>query len=255
MRRFVYFFCALICTFLMIVLHLRLYYSIPVQQPPADGLAQLNHLEKKLHGGADSAMQKLFPEGLLFTNALYGLTWIEHARENPSLQRRAIREASRALQRMESPTGKAPFDPQLTPPYGVFYAGWTTWLRGNVLALQQPNNRDTAEVRYFTVQCSTLAEAFTKSATPFLPSYSQKAWPADNLVAMAALQVHDRLFTPKYAELIALWLHRVHERLDTTTGLIPHAVDNVTGFATEGARGSSQSLMLRFLPVIDTGFA
>ncbi|MEV0757733.1 hypothetical protein [Streptosporangium sp. NPDC050280] len=47
----------------------------------------------------------------------------------------ALREARWALARLESPSGRAPFSADLTPPHGVFYRGWTNWLRGGTLAL------------------------------------------------------------------------------------------------------------------------
>lgn len=254
-RRCIYWCCTLSLTLVVIVCNARLYSSVSVRQPASDVLLQLRYLEGEIHNGADSVMQEQFPEGLLFSNALYGLAWLEQARSVPSLQQHALREAAWALQRMESPMGKAPFDSQLAPPYGVFHTGWTALLRGAMLELQQPTARDTAELRHFAQQCHSLADAFANSSTPFLSSYRTMAWPADNVVAIAALQLHDHVLTARYTELIATWLQRVRERLDTATGLIPHAVEYRTGVAMEGARGSSQSLMLRFLPMIDTAFA
>ena len=73
---------------------------------------------------------------------------------------------------------------------------------------------------------------------------------------MAAIMAADRLFGDnKYAELKNSWLKKVNKRLDLQTGLIPHHTDPYNGEMLEGARGSSQSLMLSFLPEIDAEFA
>ena len=47
------------------------------------------------------------------------------------------------------------------------------------------------------------------------------------------------------------WLAAAQARLDPATGLLPHRADLATGQPLEGARGSSLSVMMRFLPEID----
>src|SRR5690606_21723034 len=60
---------------------------------------------------------------------------------------------------------------------------------------------------------------------------------------------------PRYADTVRRWLDKVRRRLDPRTGLIPHRADAETGAPAEMARGSSQSLIHRFLPDIDPAFA
>jgi hypothetical protein len=74
------------------------------------------------------------------------------------------------------------------------------------------------------------------------------------MVGVASLSLHDKLFKQHYQNVIDAWIKRVRAQLDGH-GLIPHEVDAVTGAMREGARGSSQSLMLSFLPEIDSAFA
>jgi hypothetical protein len=50
---------------------------------------------------------------------------------------------------------------------------------------------------------------------------------------------------------IQRWLEAAQDRLDPATGLLPHHVDSRTGEVLEGARGSSQSLVARFLVEVD----
>ncbi|MBK8343137.1 MAG: hypothetical protein IPL12_07280 [Bacteroidetes bacterium] len=81
------------------------------------------------------------------------------------------------------------------------------------------------------------------------------SWPADACVAMASLQLYNKLYTPLYDTLIQNWLVNVKAHLDTATGLIPHQSASGTGNTLEGARGSSMSLILIFLAEIDPVFA
>ncbi len=51
--------------------------------------------------------------------------------------------------------------------------------------------------------------------------------------------------------MIAHWMTLAQERLDPATGLLSHRADPRTGQPLDGARGSSQSVIARFLPAID----
>jgi hypothetical protein len=217
---------------------------------------QLAFLRGALDRGAAVEAQHQFPEGYFFLPALYGLTWVDLGRRGPAGGRaQALREARWALERLDSPAGRAPFSPDLTPPYGVFYTGWSTWLRGGVLSLQPTGQRDPGELRRFTDDCAALAAAFDASASPFLTAYPGQAWPVDSTVAVAALRLHDTLLPARYGGTIARWLEAVRQRLDPRTGLLPHQVTPGTGEPLELARGSSQSIIQRFLVEIDPDFA
>ncbi len=121
---------------------------------------QLTFLRAALDGGAGDQAQSLFPEGYFFLHALYGLSWVELGMRAPDGERSAaLREARWALARLESPPGRAPFSADLTPPHGVFYRGWTNWLRGGTLALQPSARRDPAELRRFADDSAALAGA------------------------------------------------------------------------------------------------
>ncbi|SCL18901.1 hypothetical protein [Micromonospora inyonensis] len=223
-------------------------------EPP--GVArQLAFLRAALDDGAGEDAQTLFPEGYFFAHVLYGLAWVELGMREPARREESSREARWALARLESPAGVAPFDPALTPPYGVFHQGWTNWLRGGVLALRPAEGRDPAEVRRFAETSAALGAAFDASTTPYLTAYPQQAWPVDSTVAVASLRLHDTLLPPRFQGTIDRWLDGVRQRLDPRTGLMPHRVDPVTGVPAEVARGTSQSVIHRFLPEIDPVFA
>jgi hypothetical protein len=220
-----------------------------------DVQAELRFVRRALDRGEGTKMQALFPEGFLFSHALYGLAWVEQGLAAPPGDPRRVRavdEARWALGRATSAEGQAPFTESLSPRFGVFYAGWTNWFRAGILRLSRDADRDAEMVAEFDRQCEELARAFDENpATPFLMSYPGSAWPVDSVVAVASLQLHDVLEPPRFAATIAAWLARARDRLDPSTGLIPHRVDAALGRPIETARGSSQSVLLRFLVEID----
>lgn len=107
----------------------------------------------------------------------------------------------------------------------------------------------------FKRNCLAIATAITHHNTPWLDSYDGMAWPRDNIICLAALSLHDRLFKPNFTFAKATWLQRIKNATDPKTGLIPHYADASSGTLREGARGSSQVLMLAFLPDIDPAFS
>jgi hypothetical protein len=245
-------------TMLLLVLNFRLYHplegSYSVDRLSPDIVSQLRFLGVSLRTGSGGQMQSAFPEGFFFTHVLYGLTWVEvglRESHGTPLHDQALQEAGWALERLDSPAGRAPFSVGLNPPYGVFYRGWTSWLRGGLLMIQSAEEKSPAEVERFQADCDSLADAFSRSETPFLSAYPGQAWPVDSVVAVAALRLHDRMFSPLYGETIDRWIQMTKERLDPATGLLPHRVDPRSGEMIEGARGSSQSLISRFLIEVD----
>lgn len=219
-----------------------------------DVIAQLHFIRSALQEGAGPQMQQLFPEGYFFTHVLYGLAWVEVGMRQPPdtpLHTEALHEARWVLTQLDTPAGRAPFAPSLEPPFGVFYNGWSSWLRGAVLMLQPPERRDAAEVARFITDCTALAAAFDRSPTPFLSAYPGQSWPVDNVVAIAALRLHDTLLPPRFTATIDRWIDQARTQLDPSTGLLAHSSDPASGQPRETARGSSQSIIARFLVEID----
>jgi hypothetical protein len=245
-------------TLLLLALNLRLYGPGSEAYGPErlgpDVVPQLRFISESLRAGSGEQMQNAFPEGFFFTHVLYGLAWVEVGLREPNrtpLHNEALREAGWALDKLNSSAGRASFSAAMNPAYGVFYKGWTGWLRGGVLMIQPAESRPAGEVARFEADCLALADAFNRGATPYLSAYPGQAWPVDSVVAMAFLRLHDKLFPPRFGATVERWLRLVRERLDPATGLIPHRVDPVTGKPIEGARGSSQSLIARFLIEVD----
>lgn len=217
---------------------------------------QLQFLKDEIQQGAGEDMQAIYPEGTVFLHALYALSWANLVAEtkDPQLRTEALQEMHWSIERIESDTTKAIFPEEMFLPYGVFYQGWLNYTRARYLGLQAPEDRDSIQRRRFQYSCQKIAAAKERHHSPFLFSYHYGSWPADNLVAMAALAEHDRLFAPEFSLVLADWLTGIRAKLDTN-GLIPHAVDLTYGNPLIAARGSSQSLMLALLPRIDSDFS
>lgn len=253
-----YLLSAVTLTVLLVVLQSRLYWPPAELAGPGrispDLPAQLRFLRGALERGAGEEMQTLFPEGYFFSHVLYGLAWADigaAAELNSPLRRQALTEATWAVGRLDTPVGRAPFSPALDPPFGVFFVGWSAWLRAGLVALASTDDRSPAEVARLTADCETLADAFARSPTPFLSAYLGHAWPVDSVVGVAALARCETLLDLGNEQAIADWVAATRERLDPATGLLPHRVNPRDGRALEGARGSSQSIIVRFLPAID----
>ena len=252
--------CILLCILLMLPI---VVFNINLRLPRfEDGLAtdteaQLIFLQDAVDRGMAGQMQASFPEGYFFTVGLTADAWLGYAETLPRTEGDyliALREARDGIELLDGRLGRAPFDALLTPPYGVFYNGWMAWFEGHYLQLIAASEREITLENRFQARCAALAAAFDDSDTPFLRAYPDGSWPVDSTVAIAALQLHDSLYRPLYSETIARWLDMAQARLDPMTGLLPHRVDAQTGDAIIGPRGTSSSLMSRFLPIIDAAF-
>ena len=211
---------------------------------------QLQFLKQALHRGAGVEMQGYYPEGFVFIQVLYGLSWCDWLAGLPSDDLRfteGLAEIDWTLAELTSEYARRIFPADLPLAHGVFYRGWTNYLRAQRLRLLSPAQRDSSRVAEFQYHCQAIARALEASESPYLESYHGAVWPADNVVALAALGQHDRLFPPRYERLRRDWLDRVQSRLDPASGLIPHSAQPLSGHPREGARGSSQSLMIDFL--------
>ncbi|GAA3954336.1 hypothetical protein [Hymenobacter algoricola] len=238
-------------------LNYQLYYAPPTEPANQEVVRQLRFLRATLHNGAGQRMQELYPEGFVYLNALYALTWLELLPRVPANSRLGLdarAEARWALREIQSPAAQSIFEPDLPLPLGAFYQGWSAYVLGRYLAALPPAERDSADVRQLRRQCTLIATALADGNSPYPASYSGAAWPADGVMALAALAWHDRLQVPRYQPLIRQWLRAVDAHLDYN-GLIPHQVRVGSGAMLEAARGSSQSQLLNFLFEIDSTYA
>jgi hypothetical protein len=247
---------ALVATLAATTLAVRLHARSPLDRDDAgvvaDALPRLEFLRHALDDGAATRMQQLFPEGYFFLHVLNGLSWVDVGLRSPARRERALTEARQALAALDSDAGRGPFSPSLDPPYGVFHAGWSNWLRGGVVRLAGGPAAAPGEADRLAADVAALAAAFdrqlTSAGSPFLTAYPGQAWPVDSAVGIAAVRLADHVAgTGAYAELLRRWQAAADARRDPATGLLPHRVDPTNGQPLEGARATSQTVALRFL--------
>lgn len=213
---------------LLLVINLRLHHSPDIRIENGDTinhdlLAQLRGLNLALQQNADADMQRIYPEGYVFLNAIYALAltnFIDSLDKQTLYFREGYREIHTAWSKINSETGRSTFHELEPGNFGAFYSGWNNYVLAKKLSLQTPATRDSMEAVLFKNQCETIAASFEKNVYPV--SYFGAAWPADAMVCIASLSLHDKLFEPRYSQLIATWLTKVKSNLDEN-GLIPHA--------------------------------
>ncbi|HEY1053554.1 MAG TPA: hypothetical protein VGE24_00415 [Emticicia sp.] len=108
------------------------------------------------------------------------------------------------------------------------------------------SQRRAIDIENFQLKCEKIAHAYEEKNFTYLRSYNSGTWQADNILCLASLALHDKLFAPKYNEVIQKCVDYIRTDIDPNTGLIPHSIDE------KWPRGSSQSLMNVFLPEIDS---
>lgn len=218
-------------------------------------VAHLRHLDAEVDRAEPERMQRLFPEGYVFTRVLHGLAWVSLATDSTldaSLRAEAHARARQAQADLNTPFARSRFQPGLDPPYGAFYAGWTLRLRFDLL---RASPGDTTALAAFRRDADRLAAALSRSldstGSPFLPSYRRGTWPADGLVGVSALALHDRHYPPRYTAVLARWREAMRAKVDPATGILPYSATTPGGDPLVGARGSSSALLLRFMADVD----
>lgn len=243
---------------IFVYLNLRLYDTPRCTYESVDLnlVGQLHFLKGALHeNNAGAAAQNQYPEGFMFIHALYALAWCDAVMDLPPenmFYQEAVEEVGYCLQQMESPKGNEVFDSSLPLKFGAFYRGWLAYVRGRYFQLDRNN---TMVFKQFEADCSAIAAAIQETQKPYLESYNGLAWPADNIVCLAALTLHDQLLEVQFATVRVNWLERIKGTLAPDSHLIPHGYDLQRNSPLEGIRGSSQALMLAFLPEIEPMFS
>ncbi len=182
-------------------------------------LAQLAFLGDSLQAGSGERMQQVFPEGYLFTWALYGLASAQIAQQLPphDPRRAALLDRARnAVDHVDSPLARSTFPRDLDPPYGSFYCSWSLYLRAEYIRAAGAGGVLDRLLADFERDCAEFAGALDRSPTPFLPSYPEAAWPVDTCVGIAALSIRDRVLGAKYQAIIERWVESARRRLDPT---------------------------------------
>lgn len=260
-RRFLALMFALVATFFLVVPNLLLHLPATSLDPVSpsrehDIHAQLRFLQGAIENGAARDMQRIYPEGFFFQHVLTGLAWCDLARgsRDEALRREASAAARQTLAAIESDEGTRIFPEEVAPRYGVFWAAWTSLLRGRLVALE--GTRDTELLDRWRAGLDSIAAAYGGTENPYQPSYEGMAWSGDNVMAMLALASYDRTMdTTRYRETVRRWVELVRARLDPVLGMPPFELDHPEGRVVQSPRGSSQTLFAWAMKEIDSTFA
>lgn len=229
------------------------------QDQKDDVLLQLQFLEAELkNNDLGIHMQQLFPEGFVFVNALYGLSWCELSQAFPNdsaLKEKALNEALYAYGQLESEQAKSAFPEILIPEHGIFYTGWKNYLLSNLLGIDRKMSKNQQYITLFKDECDRISNALKASKSPYLESYPEQCWPADMFVAIASLNNYDKIIESRYEEQITKWVKDIKKQLDPNTHMIPHKINRDDGKVLQGTRGCSIVLILRMLAEINPTFA
>lgn len=210
--------------------------------------AQVSFLNQAIDRGRDHDMQALFPEGRFFTRALTGSAMASAGSTSADHDWAALRAHRDVL---DSPAMTSTFGSGMTPDHGIFQAGWALTVANDV-ARRTGDEADRADVRR---RGMIVARALSGSSTGFLAGYPAQYWPCDSVVAAAALaEAASIVDEPSWRTTVASWRTRVLTHLDPDTGLLPHRV-GPAGELVVGTRGSSQSIIQAFWPVIAAALA
>lgn len=207
--------CLVIVISLLMTINIRVYHTPDINITTSDSLnvdllRELSWLEAALAEDADLNMQAIYPEGYVFMNALYGLSWcnvLSKLQSNDSLRTKGLAEIQKAYEKINSETGRSNFDETLPLPYGAFYSGWSNYLLGRKLLVEDSSVRNSTEVTQFISRCDSIASTLERQTYP--ESYYCQVWPADAMLCAASLALHDKLFEPKYAPAMAKWIEKV----------------------------------------------
>jgi hypothetical protein len=219
--------------------------------------AQLRFLERSLAEGGAERMQQLFPEGFVFTWALYGLASAQVASALPASDAdrdRYLSEALVAARRVRTFAARAPYRPDMDPPYGAFYASWTVYVLAEYVRAAGGDTAPAEVITMFREEASRFAAALRASETPYLESYPYLVWPGDTAVGVAALGIYNRVIEPEFVAEVERWVRDARARLDPEVRALSHEA-RVDGEPTAGVRGSSLALMSRVLVDADPDFA
>ncbi len=259
--KYVFFILISIVTVFLVWLNYPLVYrSVDPYDKITDAVMHLNFIEKELkQNKLGERMQNTYPEGYVFINALYGLSWCELALSDPgrgaALKNKALNEALFAYREVNSERAKLPFDKTLYPECGIYYFGWKNYLLSKILMLDTNFAGHEFLINDYNFGCSALKQIINGKENPYMQTYQGSTWPSDMFVAVASLKNYGRIFGGMYDSDVITWVNKVKARLDPATGMVPHKVNPGTGMTTQGPRGSSMSLTLRMLTEIDTVFA
>ena len=197
-------------------------------------------------------MNRLFPEGRLFSYSFYGFSLVNMAvsdAEDSDFREHARRELERIIYVVEDMADAPRFQSarRLVPKGGIIPAGQANLLRAGY-ALLGGSRADIIDS--FHDMSALLYDEFMKSRVVSLETCPSMIWPVDNACALESLRLHDVLYGTKYAKACSRWAEWMASHVDAESGMMVAQVSN-DGVVLDGPRGCALSWSLALMP----GFA
>ncbi|MHC4744688.1 MAG: linalool dehydratase/isomerase domain-containing protein, partial [Planctomycetota bacterium] len=223
---------------------------------PDAAKASVRAIQRRLARGEADTMQKIFPEGRLFSHSFFGFSLVNMALNEPpnsAFTRMAVEEVENLLAAVESMVDQPPFDicKDMTPKGGIIIAGQANLLRAGYLLI---GGGRTNIAERFHAESQIIYDAFMKCAVGSLESYPQLVWPVDNICALESLRLHDVMYGTDYAEAPKRWVKWMASHLDSESGMMV-AQSSAWGGVFDDPRGCALSWSLAWMGGFGPEFA
>jgi len=199
---------------------------------------QINYLNKLLDQGYDNTLQNRYPEGKVFSNALFALSIIEYAQQSRKPQKKWAQMVDTRINQLISKKARATFVEEMNPPYGAFYTGWVNLVLKSYI--ESDLFVECASKQKFKDQHTQLTKKIVQvqsDSIRILDTYPGSNWPGDNLVALISIsdtQIQEN------------WLKQLYKTSESKFPLIYHV-----GSRVHEVRGSSQALIIYLIAQYD----
>jgi len=215
---------------------------------PAAAKASVRAIRRRLAEGQADAMQKVFPEGRLFSHSFFGFSLVNMALSEPlnsEFTKTAIEQIEKLLTVVEGMVDEEPFNmcKDMTPKGGIIFAGQSNLLRAGYLLIGGPQR---AVAERFHAESQILYDAFMKSSVGSLESYPMLMWPVDNVCALESLRLHDVMYGTDYAEAPRRWTEWMSNHTDSESGMMV-AQTSSWGTVFDDPRGCALSWSLALM--------
>jgi len=192
---------------------------------------QINYINDIMVDGEDDRLQQRFPEGKLFSNAIFTLSILEFCENNDCSKEHYSRIVDKNIKRIISDSTLNSFNEYISPPYGMFYNGWANYVMKKYKRSELFKLSSIKEL--ITEQSAMIEQRIVnrqKDSIRILDSYAGVDWPADNIIGL--ISIDDVIIQKK-------WLDTLLNTSESETRLIHHS-----GSHKGIIRGSSQSLIV-----------
>ena len=192
---------------------------------------QISYLSRILDKGYDDDLQRRFPEGKLFSNAILALSTIEYCEKNTRQNAAYAKIVDNCIRRIQSDRSMRVFNKNMTPEFGMFFNGWSNLVYASYINSQLIEFSSISQnVIEASKQIETRLTAIQRDSLQILNTYPSSNWPADNLIGVISL---------KDTQLQQNWISEIFAGATHHSGLINHASSS-----TSKIRGSSNAMMI-----------